>query len=159
MHTYDRTDLDVLLALAEDPRGSYVALADQLGLSRNTVQARVARLEEDGGLLGFDRRIDPERLGHPLTAFITLTVRQKELGGVIDELRKIPEVLQAHGLSGAADLLCIVACRDAHHLFAIDAAMLAVEGVERTETSLSMGELIPFRLRPLIERVRQGRAE
>ncbi|MDF2848247.1 MAG: Lrp/AsnC family transcriptional regulator, partial [Oerskovia sp.] len=48
-----------------------------------------------------------------------------------------------------------VACRTTDHLFRIDAAILAIDGVERTETSLSMGELIPYRVRPLIERARK----
>ena len=65
---------------------------------------------------------------------------------------EIPEVIQAHGLSGAVDLLVRVVCRDAHDLFRIDRDILAIDGVERTETSLAMGELIPFRLRPLLDR-------
>jgi DNA-binding Lrp family transcriptional regulator len=73
---------------------------------------------------------------------------------VVDALATIPEVLQAHGLSGPADLLVAVVCQDANHLFRIDTQILAIEGIEPTETSLSMGEIIPFRIMPLIERVR-----
>ncbi len=65
--------------------------------------------------------------------------------------------MQAFGRSGTADLRVTVACRDTDHLFRIDAAILAIDGVERTETSLSMGELIPYRLRPLIEQQRRTR--
>ena len=63
--------------------------------------------------------------------------------------------MQAHGLSGQVDLLARVACRDARHLFDIDARILAIEGVERTETSLVMGEVIPYRLAPLMELARR----
>ena len=79
-------------------------------------------------------------------------VRQKQLAEVVDEIAEIPEVIQAHGLSGTVDLLVRVVCRDAHDLFRIDGEILAIEGVERTETSLAMGELIPFRLQPLLDR-------
>ena len=58
-------------------------------------------------------------------------------------------------LSGQVDLLLLVACRDARHLFEVDARILAVEGVERTDTSLIMGEVIPYRLGPLMEQVRR----
>ncbi|MHA7135104.1 Lrp/AsnC family transcriptional regulator [Oerskovia turbata] len=156
MRSYDAVDLDLLVALAKDPRGTIVALAERLRLSRNTVHARMAHLEEAGAFLDFDRRINPEFLGHPLTAFIEVEVKQKELGRIVATLAEIPEVIQAHGRSGTSDLRVLVACRTTDHLFRIDAAILAIDGVERTETSLSMGELIPYRVRPLIERARKA---
>ncbi|ACQ82097.1 transcriptional regulator, AsnC family [Beutenbergia cavernae DSM 12333] len=154
MRSYDAVDLDLLAALADDPRGTVVALAERLKVSRNTVTARLAQLESSGAFLDFDRRVDPTYLGHPLTAFIEVQVRQKELARIVEALAEIPEVLQAHGRSGTADLRALVVCRDADHLFRIDAAILAIDGVERTETSLAMGELIPYRVRPLLERLR-----
>lgn len=155
MRSYDDVDLSLLTALADDPRATIAALAERLRLSRNTVHARLTRLEESGAFLDFDRRINPAALGHPLTAFLEVTVRQRELPAIVDRLAEIPEVVQAYGHSGAADLRVHVVCRDTDHLFRIDAAILAIDGVERTETSLSMGELIPYRIRPLIEDARR----
>jgi DNA-binding Lrp family transcriptional regulator len=152
MNGYDAVDRSLLTALAADPRATVVALADRLAMSRNTVQARMSRLEASGAFLSFERSIDPAPLGFPLEAFISVHVRQKRLAEVVDEIAEIPEVIQAHGLSGSVDLLVRVVCRDAHDLFRIDGEILAIEGVERTETSLAMGELIPFRLRPLLDR-------
>ena len=152
MNGYDAVDRALLRALAADPRATVVALADRLGLSRNTVQARMSRLESSGAFLSFDRSIDPTPLGYPLEAFISVHVRQKRLAEVVDEIALIPEVIQAHGLSGPIDLLVRVVGRDAHDLFRIDGEILAIDGVERTETSLAMGELIPFRLEPLLDR-------
>ncbi|MFD6176474.1 MULTISPECIES: Lrp/AsnC family transcriptional regulator [unclassified Isoptericola] len=156
MRSYDAVDLSLLTALAEDPRATIAALAERLKLSRNTVHARLARLEEAGAFLDFDRRVNPQFLGHPLTAFLEVEVRQKELGRIVDALRQVPEVVQAFGRSGTADLRVQVVCRDTDHLFRIDAAILAIDGVERTETSLSMGELIPYRIRPLIDEARRA---
>jgi len=151
MAAYDAVDRTLLSALAADPRATVVALADRLGLSRNTVQARMARLEQSGAFRSFERSIDPVPLGYPLEAFVHVHVRQKLLGEVVTHIARIPEVLQAHGLSGPIDLLVRVVCRDADDLFRIDGAILAVDGVERTETSLAMGELIPYRLTPLLD--------
>ncbi|WP_022890919.1 Lrp/AsnC family transcriptional regulator [Agromyces italicus] len=152
MTGYDAVDRALLSALSPDPRATVVALADRLGLSRNTVQARMARLESSGAFLSFERSIDPAPLGYPIEAFIAVHVRQKLLGEVVDLIAAIPEVIQAHGLSGSIDLLVRVVCRDAHDLFRIDGEILAIDGVERTETSLAMGELIPYRLGPLLGR-------
>ena len=152
MSSYDAVDRALLGALAQDRRATVVALADRLGLSRNTVQARMSRLESSGAFLSFERSIDPAPLGFPLEAFISVHVRQKELAEAVAEIALIPEVIQAHGLSGSVDLLVRVVCRDAPDLFRIDGEILAIDAVERTETSLAMGELIPYRLQPLLER-------
>jgi hypothetical protein len=48
-----------------------------------------------------------------------------------------------------------VACRDTQHLFDTDARILAIDGVERTETSLAMGEVIGYRVAPLIDLARR----
>lgn len=155
MTALDRTDLELLNALAADHRATVVALAERLGLSRNTVQARMARLEKAGVFLSFERSVSSAALGYPLEAFISVGVRQSDLPRIISEIARIPEVVQAHGLSGQIDLLVRVSCRDARHLFDTDARILAIEGVERTETSLVMGEVIPFRLGGLMELARR----
>lgn len=151
MHSVDATDARILRALAEDPRRTVVALAQELGLSRNTVQARLARLEQHA-FLPFDRRINPTALGYPLLAFITVHVQQRQLAEITDEIARIPEVLEGHGLTGTADLLLRVVAVDAEDLFRIHGKILAIEGVDRTDTALAMGELIPFRMDPLLER-------
>ncbi|WCM54766.1 Lrp/AsnC family transcriptional regulator [Microbacterium sp. EF45047] len=150
MPALDRTDLDLLTALAENPRITVVALAERLRLSRNTIQARMSRLEQTGVFQSYERSFSTEVLGFPLQAFISIGVRQTELPQIISELARVPEIVQAHGLSGSVDLLARVACRDARHLFDTDARILSIDGVERTETSLAMGEVIPFRVAGLI---------
>ena len=61
------------------------------------------------------------------------------------ELAGIPEILEGYGLTGSADLLLRVVALDAEDLFRINGKILACDGVDRTDTALAMGELIPFR--------------
>jgi DNA-binding Lrp family transcriptional regulator len=150
--TVDSTDARLLLALAESPRATVLALAERVGLSRNTVQARLAGLEARGVLTSFERRIDPAALGYPLTAFVTVQVTQRMLAEVAAALREVPEVLEVLGLSGPADLLVRVAARDADDLYRIAGQLLATDGVERTTTSLVMRTLVEHRVTPLLER-------
>lgn len=151
----DRVDLDLLKALADDHRATVVALADRLGLSRNTVQARMARLERSGVFQSFERAMSPAALGLPIEAMVSVIVRQADIPRITAEIAEIPEVIQAHGLSGQIDLMVRVAARDTQHLFDVDARILSIEGVERTETSLVMGEVIGYRIRPILESVRR----
>lgn len=153
MRTLDSTDLRLLLALTESPRATTVALAEQLQLSRNTVQARLASLEASGAFQSFERCIDQVALGYPLTAFTTIHANQKELAAIVRDLREIPQVVQAHGLSGPSDILVRIVCRSAEELFEVDARLLQIPGVERTETALAISELVPYRIAPLMREV------
>jgi DNA-binding Lrp family transcriptional regulator len=152
MPEVDATDARLLLALAEDPRASVMALSQRLGLARNTVQARLTRLESNDVLAPLDRRIRPEALGYRLGAYVTVTVVQRSLAEVSHGLADIPEVIEVTGLSGVADLLVEVVAKDADDLWRITEQLLAIEGVQRLDTALTMRRFIEHRLAPLLKR-------
>ncbi|MFC4950574.1 Lrp/AsnC family transcriptional regulator [Pseudonocardia sp. GCM10023141] len=147
----DATDARLLLALSESPRASVLALSERLGLSRNTVQARLAGLEARGVLASFERRIDPAALGFPLTAYVMVQVVQRLLDEVAAALGGVPEVLEVQGVSGPSDLLVKVVARDGDDLYRIAGLLLAIEGVERTSTSMVMTTLVEHRVAPLLQ--------
>ncbi|MCU1478085.1 MAG: Lrp/AsnC family transcriptional regulator [Subtercola sp.] len=151
MRALDSTDLRLLLALSQSPRATTVALSEQLQLSRNTVQARLASLEASGAFLSFERSINQVALGYPLTAFTTVYAKQQELAAIAHELAAIPQVVQAYGLSGPTDLLVHIVCRTAEELFSVNAKVLEIHGVERTETALAISEVVHYRMAPLID--------
>jgi DNA-binding Lrp family transcriptional regulator len=146
----DEIDLRILRALSADPRATIVGLAEATGLARNTVHARVTRLETDGVLKSFERRIDPASLGFPLTAYIMVAVTQRKLGDIAQALTDIPEVIEVHGLSGVTDLLVQIAARGADDLYRIAGRILGIDGVEKTTTGLVMRRLVEYRLGPLL---------
>jgi DNA-binding Lrp family transcriptional regulator len=149
----DATDARLLLALAEQPRATTLALAEQLGISRNTVQTRLVRLEQRGLLDSYERRVAPKTLGYPLTAYVTTQVTQRRLDAVAAALAEVPEVVQVQGISGANDLLVHVVATDADDLYRIAGQILAVPGVERTNTALVMRELVDYRITPLLRQL------
>jgi DNA-binding Lrp family transcriptional regulator len=148
----DATDARLVLALSEDPRTTVLALAQRLGLARNTVQARLARLESAGVLDPFERRVRPEALGYRLGAYITVQVVQRGLDDVAESLAGIPEVLEVVGLSGVTDLLVQVVAVDADDLWRISEQVLAIPGVQRTDTNLALRRFVDHRMTPLLER-------
>jgi DNA-binding Lrp family transcriptional regulator len=154
----DGIDARLLLALITRPRASAVTLTAQTGLSRNTVQARLTRLEDGGVLDSLERQIPPAVLAYPLSAYITTQVTQRRLDEVADALAGIPEVLQVDGISGQADLLVHVAGADADDLYRIAGQILEIPGVERTNTALVMRELVAYRISPLLRRAQQRRS-
>ena len=151
MQQLDATDLRILSALCQRPKASAVALATDLGLSRNTVQARLVRLESSGALLPFEQRVNPAALGFGLVSFVHIHLQQRLLGRIVEQLKAIPEIIEAHGVTGSADILARVVAGGAEELFRVNGQILAIEGVERADTSLSMAELIPHRTTSLMD--------
>jgi DNA-binding Lrp family transcriptional regulator len=152
MRALDISELRLLKALVRNPRETTVALAQKLGLTRNTVQARMASLDAAGAFLGYDRSMNPAAIGYPLIAFTMVSAKQQQLAEIVTALEAIPEVVLAHGVTGQSDILVQIAAASTDELFKVSARILECPGVERTEMSLSINEMIPYRLAPLIER-------
>jgi DNA-binding Lrp family transcriptional regulator len=148
----DGIDAGLLRTLTLSPRAATVSLAEQIGVSRNTVHARLNRWDDLGALRGFDRRIDPGFLGYPLRAYVFTQVEQRLLHAVSASLARVPEVIAVDGLSGGDDLLVQVVARDADDLYRVAGQILDIRGVERTRTALVMRELVDFRLAQLLPR-------
>jgi DNA-binding Lrp family transcriptional regulator len=130
-----------------------MALAESTGLSRNTVQARLTKIEQSDALRSFERRVDPATIGHPLQAYILTRVTQRRLADVGDALGQVPEVLEVQGLSGFADLLILVAARDADDLYRVAGDILDIKGVKRTTTALVMRQMLDYRIDQLLTRI------
>ncbi|MBH0120480.1 Lrp/AsnC family transcriptional regulator [Rhodococcus sp. CX] len=156
MTSPDATDARLLLELTRTPRATGVELAARLGLSRNTVQARLARWEAEGVLASFERRVDPRALGYPLAAYVATRVDQHRLDSVVAALAEIPEVTEVYGMAGQTDLSVKVVATDADDLYRLAGQILEIPGVERTNMALVMRELVPQRTAPLLRRLAQG---
>lgn len=147
----DSLDARILLALDEDPDATALALAQRLGIARNTLGARLQRMRQTGALREFTRRVDPVHLGRALVAFVSIALSQASSARATATLRAIPEVIEMHRTTGEADLLVKVVARDTADLHRITEAMLASPGVMRTSTVISLLEEMPLRIRALIE--------
>src|SRR4051794_14486991 len=104
----DELDVRLIDLFADDPRVGVLEASRRLGVARGTVQARLDRLATTGVITGWGPDLSPEALGYPVTAFLTLEIRQETSGGGHDavsrHLERIPEVLEAHTITGAGDL-------------------------------------------------------
>ncbi|HEX4658306.1 MAG TPA: Lrp/AsnC family transcriptional regulator, partial [Streptosporangiaceae bacterium] len=103
----DELDARLIDLLAAEPRVGVLEASKRLGVARGTVQARLDRLQSRGVITGYGPDVDPAALGYRVTAFVTLEIRQA--GGhdpVTARLALIPEVLEAHTITGAGDMLC-----------------------------------------------------
>src|SRR3954453_6249867 len=111
-------DLDgrLIRAMADSPRMGMLELARRLRVARGTAQARLDKLLQRGVITGFGPDIDVRALGYDVMAFTTLEIAQGRLADVVEHLRDIPEVLEAHATTGPGDLHCRLAARTNEHL-------------------------------------------
>ena len=152
MHRIDSLDARIILALDRDPSATVLALAQTLGVARNTVHARLRRLADGEVLRAFSRRVDPRALGYDLAAFVELSIRQGAGDEALDGLRSIPEIIEIHATTGNADLLVRAVAQDTADLHRVTSRMLEIPGVLRTNTSISLLEVMPLRLTELLRR-------
>jgi DNA-binding Lrp family transcriptional regulator len=151
MHRIDALDAEILLTLDQDPQATVLSLSRTLGVARNTIHARLRRLVNDGSLAPFSQRVRTEALGLPLIAFISISISQSASDEAMGALRTIPEIIEMHATTGDADLLAKVAAKDPADLHRVTNTMLAIAGVVRTSTAMSLVEVMPTRTLPLLQ--------
>jgi DNA-binding Lrp family transcriptional regulator len=154
----DQLDLDLLNLLLEEPQAGMREYARVLGIARGTVQARLARLEREGVITGHAPAISPAGLGFTVLAFIHLFLAQGQLDNVAATLSRLPEVLEAHTTTGEGDLLCRVAARSNLHLEEVVQTLLALPGVTRTRTEISLNQRVGYRILPLVQQLRTAQS-
>ncbi|MGC5584081.1 Lrp/AsnC family transcriptional regulator [Ornithinimicrobium sp. W1665] len=147
----DELDAHLLTLLEEDPHVGVLGASRRLGVARGTVQSRLDKLVARGVIRSFAPQLDPVALGYPVTAFCTLEIRQGTGGGpVVEHVGTIPEVLEAHTITGPGDLMIRVVARDNADLQRVIDLVVAHEMVERSATVICLSTRIPYRTSPLV---------
>lgn len=147
----DELDGRLIELFTLEPRVGVLEASRRLGVARGTVQARLDRLARDGVIAGHGPEIDPAALGYGVTAFVTLQLRQA--GGhdpVAARLAQVPEVIEAHTITGPGDMLCRIVARSNSDLQRVIDVLVDVEGVERASSVISLATQIPHRTLPLV---------
>jgi DNA-binding Lrp family transcriptional regulator len=147
----DPLDAEIMALFAEHPRIGVLEASRRLGVARGTVQSRLDRLEARGVVRGWGPQVSPTELGYPVTAFLTLEIRQG-VGHdrVTRHLETIPELLEAFTITGAGDLWCRCVARSNADLQRVIDAVVATDGIVRTSTVIALATQIPHRTTPLV---------
>ena len=146
----DALDSTLLDLFAHEPRIGVLEASRRLGVARGTVQARLDKLVQRGVVTGWGPEVSPEALGFPVTAFLTLEIRQGSgHDAVASHLAQIPEVLEAFTITGAGDMWARVVARTNSDLQRVIDHVLADPGIERSTTVIALATQIPHRVLPL----------
>jgi DNA-binding Lrp family transcriptional regulator len=132
----DSLDGQMLSLLAAEPRIGVLEMSRRLAVARGTVQARLDKLTARGVIRGYGPDVSAEALGYTVTAFVTLA--------------EIPEVLEAHTITGSGDLMCRIVARSNADLQRVIDQIVGYAGIVRASTIIALAEQIPYRTIPLV---------
>lgn len=140
----DNLDKQILRLLMEDVTRAYTDIAKELGVSGGTIHVRMKKLNEMGVVKGAQLLVNPSAVGFDICAFIGVFLEKgSEYKEAVEQIRAIPEVVELHYTTGAYSMFAKLICRDTKHLREVlNEKLQAVEGVQRTETLISLDESI-----------------
>ena len=145
METLDKFDVQILNELQADARLTNAELAQRVGLSAAPCWRRVRALEEAGFIKGYHAEIDRHKIGLGVLAFVRLDANRNtgELTREMEEaIRKIPEIVSCHYISGAGTFELQVVSRDLDTFSQFARKVLInLPNVKDLHTSFSLGEV------------------
>jgi Lrp/AsnC family leucine-responsive transcriptional regulator len=145
VETLDRYDIQILQELQADARLTNAELAQRVGLSAAPCWRRVRALEKSGYIKGYRAEIDRHRIGLGVLAFVRLDAQQntgERTREMEEAIRKIPEIVSCHYISGAGTFELQVVSRDLDSFSQFARKVLInLPNVKDLHTSFSLGEV------------------
>ncbi|WP_375572275.1 Lrp/AsnC family transcriptional regulator [Ahrensia marina] len=139
------SDRRILAALQRDARLTNNDLAETVGLSPSQCSRRRAQLEEEGLITGYHAKLDREKTGFGLTSIISVTLAthsEDNSKRIRDLFAALPEVMEAHAMTGDMDYYVKIVTKDLKSLSEfINDKLLAHPAVQQVRTAVSLQTL------------------
>jgi len=141
----DEFDRKLLAELQRDARLTNNELAERVNLSASQCSRRRQRLEDDGIIRGYRAVLDREHLGFPLVNIVTVTLSTHNRDNArrfAELVKRLPEVQEAHALTGEMDYILKVVTPDLKSLAAfVNGELLPHESVQHVKTAIVLETL------------------
>lgn len=139
----DDIDHQILQILIENSRTPFTDIAKKLLVSAGTVHIRVKKMEDQGIIKGSTLIIDYEKMDYTFIAYVGLyTGNSTYSQSIIEEIKEIPEVTVAHLTTGKFSVYCKIRAKNTKHAKDVIFRLSNIDGVGRTESSISLEEVI-----------------
>ena len=141
----DGFDRKILALLQADARLTNNDLSEKVNLSPSQCSRRRARLEAEGYIGGYRAVLSRERLGFGLVNVITVTLATHNRDNAVrfaQLVRRLPEVQEAHALTGDMDYILKVVTRDLKALSEfVNGVLLPHDSVQHVKTAIVLDTL------------------
>lgn len=139
----DDIDHQILDILIENTRTPFTDIAKKLAVSAGTIHVRVKKMEDAGIIRGSSLKLDYEKLGYNFIAYVGVFLEKThQTKFVLQRLNDIPNITVAHITTGKYNIFCKIRAKDTKHAKEIIFRIDDIDGVYRTETMISLEEII-----------------
>lgn len=134
----DQIDIRISELLQVNARMPNSDIARELEMAPSAVLERIRKLEQRGVVVGYEARLNPQKLGLGLTAFLFVQSDEvKRPERVAASLSAIPEVLEVHNVAGEDCFLIKVRVRDTAQLAELLAQQIRkIPSIRSTRTTI-----------------------
>ena len=141
----DGIDRKLLSALQNEGRLPITELAEKVGLTTSPCLRRLKILEQAGVIRGYAAQVDQEKVGLPVSVFISIKLerqREEALERFESAIRDCPEVIECYLMTGSRDYLLRVVAQDlsAYERFLKD-TLTRIDGVSSIESSFALDQV------------------
>jgi Lrp/AsnC family transcriptional regulator, regulator for asnA, asnC and gidA len=143
-HQIDRLDKKILQLISQDARIPFLEVARECNVSGAAIHQRIQKLRNTGIIKGSEFVIDTYKVGFQTCAYIGITLSEiKMFNSVVEELKKVPEVVECHYATGKYSMFVKIYAKDNRHLLQIILEHLTlIPGIAHTETfQISLDEI------------------
>ena len=141
----DAIDRKILAGLQRQGRISNQDLAEQVGISTAACWRRVRALESDGTIEAYTARLDRQRLGLALCAFVHVSLSRHQRActqSFAAAVRDRPEVLECFATTGDADFILRVVTTDIESFDRfLEDFLFGLEGIAQVRSNIALREL------------------
>lgn len=140
----DETDQKILGFLVKNARMPFLEIARECGVSGAAIHQRVKKMESSGIITGSRLTVKPRALGLNVCAFMAVSLAKAgSYEQVINDLKKIPAVVECHFVTGEFALLLKIYCLNHNHLMKVIINTIQnVPNVVKTQTWVSLDQAI-----------------
>ncbi|MCP3659632.1 MAG: Lrp/AsnC family transcriptional regulator [Bacteroidetes bacterium] len=136
----DDLDKEIIYILQQDSKITNAQLAKEIGLSPSSSLERVRRLESNGIIKGYSLILDKEKIGIEcgfLVYIKLISIHKDTVENFIDIIKDIPQITEAHKISGIADFVLKVYCsRVADFEYLISEVLGEIEEIKEVRSEI-----------------------
>ncbi|WP_432460284.1 Lrp/AsnC family transcriptional regulator [Agarivorans sp. QJM3NY_25] len=138
----DKFDQKIVNLLAENSRRSIASIGEKIGLSRTAVNDRVQRLHQSGEIEAFTLKLKSPDNKNLISVYFQLTFRPFILNAIMTQLNNIPEIKQAHSLTGDTDLILYIQAGSMGRVNDIREQLCQLDSLDKLQTFTALQKII-----------------
>lgn len=141
----DKIDLKILRLLQENSKITNLELSKRIGLSPAPTLERVKKLEQSNIIQSYHAKVDSSAIGLNVKTYVLVSLawnKKDALENFIKKIKKVPEVTECYVITGEADILLKIVCRDIPtYEQLLFKSLSQIEEIERLKTLMTLSKV------------------